>query len=356
MTVGESVIVAIGNALLDITASGSKELLDRPVMFIAAMYTVLYGLNANNSIMAEEEHLPLFEELSNNNCPVVYSPGGGSQNTIRMAQWILAEPKSCVFFGCIGRDKFGQIIQQQMEELGVHANYLLEEDHPTGTCASIVTGNERSLVANLAAANCYKKDHLMKAENWNHVEKSKLIYVAGFHLTVAPDAIVALGRHAAEKNKIFSFNLSAPYLCEDCMDQILSVMPFVDYLFGNETDFASFGKEQNMGTEDLKEIALKAAVLRKENTKRQRTVIITRGHLPTLVAYDGVVTEYPVKAVNEEDIVDTNGAGDCFVGGFLSQLVQGKDIKDCILIANYCASYIIQKSGVTFDEKPNLPK
>lgn len=36
--------------------------------------------------MAEEEHLPLFEELSNNNCPVVYSPGGGSQNTIRMAQ------------------------------------------------------------------------------------------------------------------------------------------------------------------------------------------------------------------------------------------------------------------------------
>lgn len=32
------------------------------------------------------------------------------------------------------------------------------------------------------------------------------------------------------------------------------------------------------------------------------------------------LTEYPVPKVPEELIVDTNGAGDAFVGGFLSQL------------------------------------
>lgn len=37
----------------------------------------------------------------------------------------------------------------------------------------------RSLVANLAAANCYKKDkHLDLEENWKLVEKAKVYYIA----------------------------------------------------------------------------------------------------------------------------------------------------------------------------------
>lgn len=37
----------------------------------------------------------------------------------------------------------------------------------------------RSLVANLAAANCYKKDkHLDLEENWKLVEKAKVCYIA----------------------------------------------------------------------------------------------------------------------------------------------------------------------------------
>ena len=30
---------------------------------------------------------------------------------------------------------------------------------------------------------------------------------------------------------------------------------------------------------------------------------------------DGKVTDYPIIPIKEEDIVDTNGAGDAFVGG-----------------------------------------
>lgn len=42
----------------------------------------------------------------------------------------------------------------------------------------------RSLVANLAAANCYKKDkHLDLEENWKLVEKAKVYYIAVSKLT-----------------------------------------------------------------------------------------------------------------------------------------------------------------------------
>ena len=41
---------------------------------------------------------------------------------------------------------------------------------------------------------------------------------------------------------------------------------------------------------------------------------------------DIVITEYPVPPLEKDDIVDTNGAGDAFVGGFLSELALGKTI------------------------------
>jgi sugar/nucleoside kinase (ribokinase family) len=39
---------------------------------------------------------------------------------------------------------------------------------------------------------------------------------------------------------------------------------------------------------------------------------------------DGKIARYPVIALPKEKLVDTNGAGDAFVGGFLSQLVTGR--------------------------------
>ena len=65
----------------------------------------------------------------------------------------------------------------------------------------------------------------------------------------------------------------------------------------------------------MKEIALKAAALPKEDEGRPRMVVFTQGALPTIVVENGVATEYPVIPLAEGELVDTNGAGDAFVGG-----------------------------------------
>ena len=76
---------------------------------------------------------------------------------------------------------------------------------------------------------------------------------------------------------------------------------------------------------DLKDIAKKIASWTKK-TAAPRTVIVTYGAKPVIVAINTPgseevqVTEYPLEALTKEQIVDTNGAGDAFVGGFLSQL------------------------------------
>lgn len=90
----------------------------------------------------------------------------------------------------------------------------------------------------------------------------------------------------------------------------------------------------------------------KQNGTRARTVVITQGYHPTVVAVGGRVELFPVVRVPDEKLVDTNGAGDAFVGGFLSQLVAGKGVAECVRAGNYAATVVVQRSGCTFPPKP----
>jgi len=151
-----------------------------------------------------------------------------------------------------------------------------------------------------------------------------------------------------------TFNLSAPFLIDFFYDKMQLALPYVDILFGNETEAAAFSNSFNFGLTDVKEIAARMARLPKENGKRGRMIVITQGADPTIVVHEGRITAYPVMKIDPKDIVDTNGAGDAFVGGLLSQLVQGGSVEDCIRSANYAANYIIQQSGCTLADTPNF--
>lgn len=263
---------------------------------------------------------------------------------------------SVSYFGCVGKDLFADKMRAAATADGVRVLYL-EDEAPTGTCAVLVNdnGKHRSLVANLSAANNFKKDHLLKPENWKVIEDAKFYYVSGFFLTVSPESILLMAKHACEKKKTFVMNLSAPFLCQFFKSQMLECLPYVDVLFGNESEALAFAENNDLGTKDLKEIALKIAALSKTDASRPRRVIITQGADPTIVAYEGKISEFPVIPISPEKIVDTNGAGDAFVGGYLSQLVQGKSLESCIKAGNYMANFIIQRSGASLPaEKPSL--
>jgi len=71
------------------------------------------------------------------------------------------------------------------------------------------------------------------------------------------------------------------------------------------------------------------------------------------VAHRGHTTEYPIQNLPKEKIVDTNGAGDAYVGGFIAGLAKGLDIKKCHDAGAYAAMVIIQQSGCAFPGKPD---
>merc|ERR1712227_802046 len=252
------------------------------------------------------------------------------------------------YMGCVGADDSSKILEEKAREAGVNVRYQ-KSDKPTGRCAVLITDQNRSLVTKLDAANHFTPAHLEEDSNWSVVSDTKVVYSAGFFLTVSVDSMLKVAKHCAENNKTYCLNLSAPFLIQFFKDQMMSVMPYADIVFGNETEAATFADAFNLGTTDVSKIALAISMIPKENGSKGRLVIITQGPDPVICANNGVTMTFPAEALPSDKIVDTNGAGDAFVGGFLSQYCQGKDLETGLRCGIWAASHIIQRSGCTFD-------
>jgi adenosine kinase len=177
--------------------------------------------------------------------------------------------------------------------------------------------------------------------------------VSGFHLTVSPESILEIANHSKDNpDKLFCFNLSAPFISQFFSSQLLSVLPFIDILFGNETEAKAFSAMKKW-PEDLtiRDIAIKIVKEEpKANETKERIVVITQGS-DSVILVKGKgesIKEYPPIKLTPEQIIDTNGAGDAFVGGFLSQLILKKDLDTCVSAAIYSATEVIQLSGCAF--------
>jgi len=328
-------LLGMGNPLLDISATVKPELLTK------------HNLKSNDAILTEEENI--FNDLVGG-YKVDYIAGGATQNSIRVAQWILGIKNATSYFGCVGKDNYANTLEEKAKEAGVNVQYQVSTEHPTGRCAVLITGQDRSLVTKLDAANHFTVQHLEDSKNWKVVETAKAVYSAGFFLTVSVDSMLKVGKYCAASNKTYCLNLSAPFLIQFFKDQMMSVMPYADIVFGNETEAATFADVFNLGTTDVKKIALAIASLPKENGARGRTVIITQGSQPVIAVENGQVLEFAAEQLPKEQIVDTNGAGDAFVGGFLAQYVQGRALPVAVRCGIWAATHIIQRSGCTLPE------
>eukprot|EP00389_Voromonas_pontica_P008755 GDKH01013316.1.p1 GENE.GDKH01013316.1~~GDKH01013316.1.p1 ORF type:complete len:381 (-),score=107.72 GDKH01013316.1:260-1402(-) len=343
-------LIGMCNPLLDISATVSEDFLKK------------YDLKANNAILAEEKHVPLYDDLKKS-YSVDYIAGGAGQNSMRVAQWMLQDmPGATAYFGAVGKDADAKTMATIAQKDGVDVRYYDEGNLPTGTCGVLITGNHRSLVANLAAANTYKVEHLKQAENWKLVEEAQFFYITGFFFTVSVDSIMAVGEHAAATNKTLCMNISAPFILEvpPFFAAFKNALPLIDVLFGNETEFETLAKA--MGWTDCKghlDIATRVARLPGKKSARPRTVVLTHGAEPTKIVVGDAdrvwySREFGVIPVSTEEIVDTNGAGDAFVGGFMSGLALGVDLEQCVARGNYAANVVIKRSGCAYPEKPSF--
>jgi len=306
-----------------------------------------YKLKANDAILATPTHAPIYDELALE-YKVNYVAGGAAQNAARGAAYILPAG-SVVYTGCVGDDDLAEQLKAANKREGLDEVYLVKKGEKTGACAVVITGHHRSLVTDLRSAEKFDVSHLSSPSVAPLIEAAKVFYVEGYFLTHGIESVLMLSQNCAAAGKIFALNLSAPFLLEFFNNKVEEVLPYCDILIGNETEAEMWANKNGLpGTKDLATIAKAVALTNKKNTARPRIVVFTNGAEPTVLvnsAEPDNPKRFPVTPLSDEQIVDTNGAGDAFAGGFIAALIDGKNWDQCVEIGQVMGAMCIQQIG-----------
>lgn len=129
-------------------------------------------------------------------------------------------------------------------------------------------------------------------------------------------------------------------------------MPYTDILIANESEAEAWASANGLSDpKDLPAIAKAIALLPKVNSSRPRTVVFTHGAESThyVTGSDaGNAKVVPVHPLGDNEIVDTNGAGDAFAGGFLGAFVAGKTLEESVEAGHKMGAMNIKQVGPTY--------
>jgi sugar/nucleoside kinase (ribokinase family) len=237
------------------------------------------------------------------------------------------------FAGMVGRDQLGEYLAGVMTAAGIDARGLCRTDRAS-TCSCLVLINaagERAFFYH-GGANDHFSDSDVPA---GLVEEASLVHVGGTFLLPRFDGAgaAALLARARGGGKLTSMDVTW-----DTTGQWLSViepcLPHLDFFLPSEReaeritgrsapeDMAAFLRDRGAGTVVIKLGAQGCYVLPK--TGRGFTVPAFR-----------------------TEVVDTTGAGDSFVAGFLASLLRGRDLEACAMFGCAVAALNIRKIGAT---------
>ena len=333
-------LIAIGNPMIDITAEFEEEAIKK------------YNLKFGETVFANEENMEFFEVLENNQ-NVKYIPGGSIQNTLRIASLCInMEPKNANLFkismlGATGKDNYREKIVNALSLAGV--NNLLESipDTQTSRCGVCINKKNRALLADIRASNKISEKFIK--ENQEEIYKNDALLIEGYFIKERFEIIKNLCVKFKTKKKMVILTLSSVDTVKNNYDRFIELAKCSDLIVGDLEEFEELLGEKGLKNKDL------FINLSKKLVNKSRLFVVTDGKRGVIVAkydykrgnMDFILKSFPSR-IKDEDIVDLNGVGDAFLGGFLSQYMQGKSFEACCKAGNDVAGVIIKNVGCNF--------
>ncbi|XP_072388908.1 uncharacterized protein [Diabrotica undecimpunctata] len=278
--------------------------------------------------------------------------GGCAQNTLRVFQWFTGKVHEAFMIGSVGNDEKGSLVKSLMEADGVKTEYIVQ-NIPTGATVCLVDGSQRSLVANVGAAEYFKVEQIRRTNIRSIMYDADLAYIEGFFLTKREEAAKYVLDCCNTLKLMVAFNISGVYVCDMVPDTLQYFVEHCDIIFGNKREFEAVAKLMKFST--VKELIQK--ILKNSIYKLQKVhgniVVITDGANPGQCHHgEGEYFEFHVMDVEEDKFKDSIGAGDAFVGGFLAGLLEKKPLDWCATLGCYTANEIIRQTGCTLPKRP----
>ncbi|MCK5768445.1 MAG: ribokinase [Candidatus Atribacteria bacterium] len=261
----------------------------------------------------------------------IFQGGKGANQAIALSK--LDVPT--LMLGKVGKDMLGDFTLSSLQKNGVDITGISKcQTTSTGTASIWVNAEGQNSILIYQGANGEVDENFIIRHEKFFTDTSW--FVTQFEV---PLESIFLSLKLAKKHGLKTFIDPAPVRKINNND----IWELVDYLFPNEIELRELAQ-----TDDV----LSAIHILKSRGIKE--VIVKLGKKGAGYENEGKLILLP--AVPVEQVVDTTGAGDCFIAGFLYGMMKQTDISQAIKTGNLTASYSIRRKGaaISFPSKSEI--
>ncbi|WP_435419071.1 adenosine kinase [Parerythrobacter aurantius] len=308
-------LIAIGNAVVDVIASCSEELI------------VELELNRGGMTLIDEARAA---ELYAAMPPAREVSGGSAANTLAGASTLGLQ---CAFIGQVADDQLGQVFRHDMRATGIDFDTPARQGEPaTGRVLIFVTPDGERTMNTFLGAGQYLPAAALDEQL---IASGAILYLEGYlwdpeEPRKAMRRAIEVARAAGRK---IAFTASESFVIDRHGDDFRAMIEdgVIDILFVNEHELATLTGESDFEA-GVAAVAGKVPVL-----------IATRSEKGAIAIAHGERAEVAAEPVAK--VVDTTGAGDQFAAGFLSGYARGADLQSCLKRGAIAAAEVISHYG-----------
>ncbi|PWH83327.1 kinase [Algibacter marinivivus] len=238
--------------------------------------------------------------------------GGNSLNFVTQCK--LLGYKNISVIGAIGKDRFGKLIENQLDKLNINRSRLYQINYPTASNKIFI--NE-------------KGDRYFKEDSWNGGAFDKFRLSENDWNSLAESKIVAMPAGDPNLKELLKRRNEKQFVVIDFLDYL--GMDFIKEHIDNIDIVFLSGKEEMLN--ELQELSY----------QKKKLIVTTLGAKGSVAFFEN--KRYYQKAIEVTEIVDTTGCGDAFQAAFTIKWLKTKDIEKSLKAGSITASKVLNFIG-----------
>lgn len=249
------------------------------------------------------------EDMSSEITSECKKPGGSATNT---ALTLESLGVNSALAGPIGTDKAATQIKDTLDKQNI--SYYVKENKHTSKIYSLITDNTDPRYLYTQDSIGQFSTDIVPQEKWDDLTH---LHITSFDKSISNKFV----KKATQHNLSISFNPNHKF----AQNKFPYIVEHSDLIILNDTEYETLSKRYDIST-----------------LRHNTTIVITHGS-NGCSAYKN-----DTKATHsgfEADIIDTVGAGDSFIGGFLTQWLTNTELYTCLKYGNAVAATSIETRG-----------